>query len=116
MSDLGGAVRKGLVAIVGDGVSVAGFRPLGFATFALEDPEEARALWPELRGGRYGVVFVTEPVLDALGELVDEVADLPVPAVTVLPGAGARGGVGAAKMERAIVRALGTTVPFGSEE
>jgi len=28
------------IAIVGDAVSVAGFRPLGFATFPVEHPDE----------------------------------------------------------------------------
>ena len=107
---------SGLVAFVGDPVSVAGFRPLGFAAFPVEDPDEARELWPTLSGGEYGVVFVTEAVWESLADLTVEVADKPVPAVTVLPGAGAAGGVGREKLDRAIVRALGTTVPFGDEE
>jgi V/A-type H+-transporting ATPase subunit F len=105
-----------LVAIVGDATSVAGFGPLGVAVFAVEDPAEARDLWPELAGGLYGVVFVTEPVYEVVADLAAETADRPVPAVTVIPGAGSPGGVGREKLERAIVRALGTTVPFGSEE
>jgi vacuolar-type H+-ATPase subunit F/Vma7 len=62
------------------------------------------------------VVFVTEPVYEAVADLAAQTADRPVPAVTVVPGAGSPGGVGREKLERAIVRALGTTVPFGSEE
>lgn len=107
---------SGLVAIVGDATSVAGFGPLGLAVFAVEDPAEARELWPDLVSGRYGVVFVTELVYEAVADLAAEHADRPVPAVTVIPGAGSPGGVGRVKLERAIVRALGTTVPFGSEE
>ena len=105
-----------LVAIVGDATSVAGFGPLGLAVFVVDDPLEARGLWSEVTGGRYGVVFVTEPVYSAVADLAAETADRPVPAVTVIPGAGSPGGVGRDKLERAIVRALGTTVPFGSEE
>ena len=105
-----------LVAIVGDPTSVAGFGPLGLAVYAVEDPATARDLWPELTDGRYGVVFVTEQVYAAVSDLAAESADRPVPAVTVIPGAGSPGGVGREKLERAIVRALGTTVPFGSEE
>jgi V/A-type H+-transporting ATPase subunit F len=104
------------VAFVGDATSVAGFRPLGFATFAVEDAADARDLWPELAGGDYGAVFLTEPVYEALADLVRSVADRPFPAVTVVPGAGSAGGVGQAKLDAAIVRALGTTVPFGEEE
>lgn len=104
------------IAIVGDAVSVAGFRPLGFATFALERAGEARELWPRLASGEFSVVFVTEPVYEALGKLVNEVADKPVPAVTVIPGVGSAGGVGGEKIERAIERALGTKLTFGDEE
>jgi vacuolar-type H+-ATPase subunit F/Vma7 len=107
---------SGLVAIVGDPTSVAGFRPLGLAVFAVENPGDARGLWPELIGGGYSVIFVTEPVYSAIADLAAEVADRPVPAVTVLPGAGSSGGVGRERLERAIVRALGTSVPLGSED
>ena len=97
------------IAVVGDATSVAGFRPLGFAVFAVEHPADARESWTELVGGGYGAVFVTEPVYEALADLVAEVADEPVPAVTVIPAAGSPGGVGAAKLDRAIERALGTS-------
>lgn len=107
---------NGRVAFVGDPVSVAGFRSLGLAVFPVEDASAARDLWPELVSGEYGVVFVTEAVWDEVADLAAETADRPVPAVTVLPGSGAAGGVGREKLDRAIVRALGTTVPFGSEE
>jgi V/A-type H+-transporting ATPase subunit F len=104
------------VAIVGDAVSVAGFRPLGFAAYPVEEPLDARDLWPQLSGGEFGVVFVTEPVYSAMEDLIREAADRPFPAVTVIPGAGSPGGVGQAKLDRAIERALGTTVPFGEEK
>ena len=107
---------SGRIAIVGDTTSVAGFGPLGVATFAVDDPAAARDLWPQLAGGEYGVVFVTEPVYAAICDLAAETADRPVPAVTVIPGAGSAGGVGREKLDRAIVRALGTTVPLGSED
>ncbi len=104
------------IAIVGDSTSVAGFRPLGFATFPVERPADACGLWPQLASGEYGIVFVTEPVYEELGELIAETADRPVPAVTVIPGAGSAGGVGEAKLERAIERALGTTMPIREED
>ncbi|TLM73691.1 MAG: hypothetical protein FDZ70_07505 [Actinobacteria bacterium] len=97
-------------AVVGDATSVAGFRPLGFAVFPVERPADARALWERLAGGEFAVVFVTEPVYDAVAELVAGVADRPVPAVTVIPGVGSPGGVGEAKLSAAIERALGTKV------
>ncbi|MBN1192147.1 MAG: V-type ATP synthase subunit F [Coriobacteriia bacterium] len=104
------------VAVMGESTSVAGFRPLGFVVFAVDKPEDVRSRWSEIVQGGYGVVFVTEPVYAAIDDLVAEVADRPVPAVTVIPAAGSAGGVGAAKLDRAIERALGTSVPYREEE
>ncbi len=104
------------IAVVGDVTSVAGFRPLGFTVFPIERAEDAREVWPDVLRGDFGVVFVTEPVYAAIFDLVAETADEPIPAVTVIPAAGSAGGVGAAKLDRAIERALGTSVPQREEE
>lgn len=109
-------MTTGCVAVVGDSTSVAGFRPLGFMVFVADRPDEARELWPEILAGGYAAVFVTEPVYHSVSDLVAEAADSPLPAVTVIPAAGSPGGVGAAKLDRAIERALGTTVPTREEE
>jgi vacuolar-type H+-ATPase subunit F/Vma7 len=106
----------GRIAAVGDATSVAGFRPLGFAVFPLDDPADAREFWEELAGGAYSVVFVTEPVYSAIEDLVAQTADKPLPAVTVIPGVGSTGGVGEEKLARAIERALGTTILVTEEE
>ena len=104
------------VAIVGDAVSVAGFRPLGFEAIAVENPADARKHWARLAAGDYAVVFVTEPVYAQIADLLVETADLPLPAVTVVPGMGSAGGVGGAKLDRAIERALGTKMPVREDE
>lgn len=104
------------IAVVGDATSVSGFRPLGFAVFPVEHASDARDVWPQLAGGEFGAVFVTEHVYEAIADLVAETADRSVPAVTVIPSAGRQAGVGAAKLDRAIERALGTSVPHREEE
>lgn len=104
------------VAIVGDATSVSGFRPLGFAVFALAVPSAARPLWDELISGQYAVVLLTETVYEEIADLVAANADVPLPAVTVIPGAGSDGGVGQAKIDAAIERALGTKITIREEE
>lgn len=104
------------IAIIGDAVSVAGFRPLGFATFAVGRPEDSVKTWPTVLAEGYDAIFVTEPVYSALELQIAEVADRPLPAVTVIPGVGSAGGVGGAKLNRAIERALGTKMPVHDEE
>lgn len=103
-------MEQGLrVAVVGDGTSVAGFRPLGFEVFPVREPVDARELWDRLVDGSFAVVMVTEPVWAHVSDLAATVIDEAVPAVTVIPGAGSPGGVGQEKLDRAIERALGTT-------
>lgn len=104
------------IAVAGDSASVAGFRMLGFEVFVTRRPDEIRDIWPRLAGGEFAAVFVTEPVFLAMADLVATVVDRPVPAVTVIPGAGSPGGVGQHKIDRAIERALGTTVPNREED
>lgn len=104
------------IAVVGDGTSVAGFRPFGFTVFAVEPAGAARELWDELTAGEYAVVLVTEPVFAAVSDLAAGIVDASVPALTVIPGAGSGGGVGQEKLDRAIERALGTTVFIREED
>jgi V/A-type H+-transporting ATPase subunit F len=104
------------IAIIGDSTSVAGFRPLGLAVFPVAEPADAHAIWPEVASGAYGIVFLTEPVYAELAEEIATIADRPGPAVTVIPGAGSPGGVGEAKLARAIERAVGTSTLIREEE
>ena len=97
-------------------MSVAGFRPLGFATYAAGDATEAQDAWSAVVQDGYDAVFVTEPIYAVLETEIARVADQPLPAVTVIPGVGSSGGVGGAKLERAIERALGTKMPVQGEE
>lgn len=115
MSETSSAARTARVAVVGDATSVAGFRPLGFAVFAREDAADVRELWDELASGEYAVVFVTESVYEAIADLAATVADQAVPAITVIPGAGARKGLGEQKLRNAIERALGTSTLLGED-
>jgi len=104
------------IAIVGESTSVAGFRPLGFAVFAVQRAQDARELWGQLMGGEYGVVFVTEQVYAAVEDLVAESVESAVPAVSIIPGVGSAGGIGGEKIRRAIERALGTSTLIREEE
>ncbi len=108
--------RASRVAVVGESTSVAGFRPLGFSVFAVEAPTLAREAWSELVGGEYGVVLVTEGVYRHIEDLVVARADEMVPAITVIPGAGSTGGVGQARLDAAIERALGTKAFIREED
>lgn len=104
------------VAMIGDKVSLAGFKPLGVATYPLDRESQAREVWAEALTAGYAVIFVTEPVYSMLEREIALVASLPTPAVTIIPSVTSSGGVGGAKLEKAVERALGTKMPISNDE
>lgn len=101
-------MARGELAVVGDSTSVAGWAPLGFATFPVTVSAETRALWPELVGGRFAVVLLTEIAYEDVADLLAERVDEPLPVISVIPGAGGEGGRAGKRLDAAIERALGT--------
>lgn len=102
------------IAVVGDSTSVAGWAPLGFATYPVVFRDETRALWPELISGRFAVVFVADIAYADLEDLISERVDEPTPIFSPIPGAGSSGGAAGRRIDAAIERALGTKLT-GSE-
>lgn len=113
--------NSGKVAMIGDPVSLAGFSPLGVAVYPLELKagksryQEALVVWDMVLSSGYAVVFVTEPVYELLESEIIEVLARPLPAVMVIPAVDSNKGLGGAKLDAAIEKALGTKMNFGQE-
>lgn len=103
-------------AVIGDEASVGIYRPLGFEVFSVTRPSDAREIWPTLLQGGYAVVLVVERVYEAIADLVDATAEEMLPAVTLIPEAAGGTGAGQRKIDRAIERALGATIPTREED
>ena len=101
------------IAMIGDRVSTQGFLALGVATFEASTGEEASLLLADLvKSQKYAVIFVTEPLLAALGEELDRYKDLPLPTITAIPDKGGATGYGMTALSRATERAIGTDILF----
>lgn len=109
------------VAMIGDPVSLAGFSSLGIGVYPLELKvgqsryQEALIAWHEALERGYAIIFVTEPVYELLESEIIEVLARPLPAVTVIPAVNSNKGLGGAKLDAAIEKALGTKMNFGQE-
>ncbi|RJQ55544.1 MAG: V-type ATP synthase subunit F [Actinobacteria bacterium] len=104
------------VAVVGDKTSVLGFRGLGFDTYVVEEPEEARSMWPQVLEKDYDVIFVTEDIYEKIPDLVFELAEEARPAVSVIPPATGSTGAGGEKIRRIVEKAIGSDVLIREEE
>ena len=101
------------IGMIGDRESIQGFLALGVATFEATTGEEAaKTLAALVKGEEYAVIFVTEDLMLALGEELDRYKDLPLPAITAIPGKDGARGYGMTALSRATERAIGTDILF----
>lgn len=105
------------IGIIGDRDSVLGFMALGFSVHEAQRSEDAADKLAELvRSDEYAVVFVTEELALGMGEELAKYKDMPLPAITVIPGATGGTGYGMASIKSAVERAVGADILFKNEE
>lgn len=102
-------------AIIGDKTSVLGFKALGLDSYALIKPEDGRDIWPKIKEQGYSVIFITEPVYEAMEDLLKEVSGQIKPAVTIIPAVAGGKGLGMEKIRRIVEKAVGVDI-FGKSE
>lgn len=101
------------VGIIGDRESVLGFMALGFSVMEAEDSATARKLLHEAaKSGEYAVLFLVEDYAKDLEEDMARYKDVPLPAVTVIPGKTGGAGYGMTHIRNAVERAVGADILF----
>ena len=105
------------IGIIGDRDSVLGFVALGFSVHeATVGADAADTLATLVRSGEYAVIFVTESLALQMTEEIAKYKDMPLPAITVIPGADGGTGYGMASIKSAVERAVGADILFKNEE
>ena len=105
------------IGIIGDRDSVLGFMALGFSVHEVRGVGEAAVTLHRLvAGGEYGVIFITEDLAMAIEEDIAKYKDMPLPAITVIPGGSGSTGYGMANIKSAVERAVGADILFKNEE
>ncbi len=104
------------IGIIGERDSVLGFMALGFSVHEAEDVSEAEKLLHSLvKGGEYAVIFIVENYAVKLEEDIAKYKDLPLPAITVIPGVTGGSGYGMANIKTAVERAVGADILFKND-
>jgi len=90
---------------------------LGFSVHEADNAEVAEQTLHEMvKSGEYAVIFLVENYAEALSEEIAKYKDLPLPAITVIPGSSGSRGYGMAAIKSAVERAVGADILFKDEE
>ena len=99
------------IGIIGAGECVTAFLALGVTVFeALTPAEAAEQLHRAAGSGEYAVLFIDEELAAAIEQDVARYKNMPLPAITVLPGKNGSKGYGAAAIKNAMERAIGADI------
>ena len=105
------------IGILGDRDSVLGFMALGFSVHeAASSAVAEQVLHTLVKSGEYAVIFLVEHYAEALSEEIAKYKDLPLPAITVIPGSSGSRGYGMAAIKSAVERAVGADILFKDDE
>lgn len=95
------------IAVIGDRISVCGFKSIGFDVFFVSQAEEAKVLLRQLASDSYAVVYITEKLAKELTDEIDRYKDSVTPAIILIPGVSGNTGDGLASVLKSIERAVG---------
>ncbi len=101
------------IGIIGERDSVLAFMALGFSVHEAADITEAEEILHKLvKSGEYAVIYVVENYASKMGEAIAKYKDIPLPAITVIPGVKGGEGYGMANIKTAVERAVGADILF----
>lgn len=104
------------IGVIGDPVSVVGFKAVGLDTFPCEDGREARKIIRRLAEGDYAIIYITEELADEAAGEIDKYSDSRLPAIILIPGKDGASGNGLRNVRKAVERAVGADILFGGDE
>ena len=101
------------IAVIGDRDSVLGFMALGFSVHEADDVSSASETLRELvKSGEYAVIFLVENYAKLMEEDMAKYKNMPLPAITVIPGSNGSEGYGMNNIKSAVERAVGADILF----
>ena len=100
------------IAILGSPNAVLGFKALGVIAFPIATKEEGKKSLNTIKQGQYAILLVTEDWARELFEELDEIRQLTLPAVSVLPSQSGSQGLGEQELRKTVERAVGSDILF----
>ena len=103
------------IGVIGDYDSICGFSALGFDIFPVESAEQAKKDLKSLTSGKYGIIYITEPIMEQLSHDCASFIDEPTPAIVPIPSCTGITGFGKSVLKSCVERAVGSDIIFNDE-
>ena len=100
------------VAVLGDKDSVLCFKAFGMDVYAVSESEadENRKIVDRLAREGYGLIFITEPVAQAISDTIDRYNKQMTPAIILIPSGAGSLGIGLGRIRKNVEKAVGINI------
>lgn len=104
------------IAVIGDYDSICGFAALGLDIFPVNDEDEAKESLKKLTStATYGVIYITEPIMERLASDCEKYRNHLVPAIIPIPACTGITGFGKMSVKSCVEQAVGSDIIFTSD-
>ena len=97
------------IAMMGGKNSILPFKGLGIDIFPVSDLDEAAQQLEEMAEA-YGVIFLTERLIEQLEPIVRRYEEVPTPAIIPIPSSTGSLGIGMARIQQNVEKAVGMNI------
>jgi V/A-type H+-transporting ATPase subunit F len=103
------------IAVIGDYGSIYGFSSVGFDTFPVRNTQQARKELKVLANSNYGIIFITESLMELLQADCEPYNEQAVPCIIPIPAFAGVTGYGESRLRRYVEQAVGSDIIFGEQ-
>lgn len=103
------------IGVIGDYDSICGYAALGLDIFPVDGEQEAAHTLRKLASNEYAIIYITEQMLSGMESEINKYADLRIPAIIPIPGAGGSLGIGIGNVKKSVERAVGSDIIFNDK-
>ncbi|WP_131732131.1 V-type ATP synthase subunit F [Enterococcus saccharolyticus] len=97
------------IAMMGGKNSILPFKGLGIDIYPVDDLEEAAQQLQEMAED-YGVIFLTERLIEQLESIIRQYEELPTPAIIPIPSSTGSLEIGMARIQQNVEKAVGMNI------
>lgn len=98
------------IAVVGNRDVVLAFKLIGFEVYPATQADQARKILHQLAEDKYGVILITENLAQEIPDTIKYFDTLPTPAVILIPSHQGSLGIGKAKVNDNVEKAIGQNI------
>lgn len=100
------------IGVIGDYDSICGFSAVGFKIFPVESAEQARKTLKTLANHDYGIIYITEPLMEELKEDCARYSEQVTPCIIPIPSCTGVTGFAQSRLRSCVEQAVGSDIIF----